>query len=306
METNNANNKTIVNNYYYITFDNLKEWMNFANMAHLFQPIKQNFSMKCTKNEPKQSQENKIIINEEKTDHNELEIKEEKKTKNDDNNSQECSTNEISIEIKSPEANKIAHIFKIKKNYFITSDKKKTGRKPKNSTKNSVHTKYSHDNILRKLKVKFLHKIIQYINRKIQQIPDKKIKLLKPLKGMIAQDNTINFNKKLLHSKLKDIFSTYEINGKFKKFEKNYNKDIIDKIYTENIKELIDILDMTFLEVFNIFRDINETQKLSGLEKMDTVISEMETKDNNCEYINKFKDVANEFEKYYFNKVARK
>ena len=102
METNNANNKTIVNNYYYITFDNLKELMNFANIAPLFQPIKQNFSMKCTKNEPKQSQENKIIINEEKTDHNELEIKEEKKTKNDDNNSQECSTNEISIEIKSP------------------------------------------------------------------------------------------------------------------------------------------------------------------------------------------------------------
>ena len=132
-----------------------------------------------------------------------------------------------------------------------------------------------------------------------------KIKILKPLKGIISQNNTIKFNKHLLHLKIKELFINYDINGKFKLLNKNYNQEIINKIYEENIKELIDIMEMTYLEVFYIFRDSKENQKLNGLEKIDTVIKEIELKEKNDEYINKFKDVVMGFEKYYFNKVER-
>ena len=64
-------------------------------------------------------------------------------------------------------------------------------------------------------------------------------------------------------------------------------------------------MEMTFLEVFIIFRNTNENQKLNGLDKIDTVINEIGLKEKNVEYINKFKEVAKDFEKYYFNKVAR-
>ena len=64
-------------------------------------------------------------------------------------------------------------------------------------------------------------------------------------------------------------------------------------------------MEMTFLEVFIIFRNTNENQKLNGLDKIDTVIDEIGLKEKNVEYINKFKEVAKDFEKYYFNKVAR-
>ena len=170
----------------------------------------------------------------------------------------------------------------------------------------SYHTKFSNDNILRKIKVKFIHKTINYINNIILTKYNNKIDVLKPLKGKISQNNGINFNKKLINSKLKDIFSIYEINGKFKLYQNNYNKSVIDKIYNENIKELIDIFEMTFLQVFAIFRDLNETEKLNGLEKIDTVIREIKLKDNNNEYINKFTNVAMNFENYYLNKIARK
>ena len=133
-----------------------------------------------------------------------------------------------------------------------------------------------------------------------------KINTLKPLKGEINQNNSINFNRILLNSKLKDIFSSYEINGKFKTLDKKYNRPVIENIYKEKIKELIDILEMTFLDVFKIFRNVNETQKLNGFEKIDSVIREMKVKEIDENYIGKFKDAVMNFEHYYLNKIARK
>lgn len=114
--------------------------------------------------------------------------------------------------------------------------------------------------------------------------------MLKPLIGEISKNNTINFNKELLHTKLKDIFSLFGINGKF-------NKDIIEKIYAEKIKELIDILEMDFLEIFSEFRNLKESQKLKGFEKIDSVIREMNLKEDekNKEEYNQISKSCNEF-----------
>ena len=206
-------------------------------------------------------------------------------------------TNDLSIEQNNKE----------NKNLFQINLPKKAGRKPKSSIAKSLHTKFSKDNILRKVKVKFFHKLINYLNSIIISKNNNKLKKFKPLIGKISQDNTINFNQKLLNSKLKDIFSLYEINGKFRLFGKNYNKIVVDKIYEEKIKELIDVLEMTFLEVFIIFRDLDEKEKLKGLEKVDSVIREISNKEEFDEkYINDFKETVMRFETFYFNKIGRK
>ena len=206
-------------------------------------------------------------------------------------------TNDLSIELNNKE----------NKNVFQINLRKKAGRKPKSSVSKSLHTKFSKDNILRKVKVKFFHKLINYLNSIIISKNNNKLKKFKPLIGKISQDNTINFNQKLLNSKLKDIFSLYEINGKFRLFGKNYNKIVVDKIYEEKIKELIDVLEMTFLEVFTIFRDLDETEKLKGLEKVDSVIREINNKEEvDQKYIKDFKEAVMRFETFYFNKIGRK
>ena len=285
----------IINNYICIPPDKLKEFSSFFNLnpiniykKELIIKHVENFEIKNNKN------------NENGKDIEEINIGDKKK-KNiifEENN---INIKDSSINIHNGKKPK----FLVNKN--LLKNKKKKGRKPKHLIYIiSAHTKFSHDNILRKIKVKFFHKITNYINSIIISKYRNIIDVLKPLKGKIAQNNTINFNKKLLKSKLKDIFLTYEINGKYKSFNKNYNKDIIDKIYNENIKELIDILEMTFLEVFIIFRDLNETKKLKGLEKRDSVIREIKIKDNNKEYIDKFTNVIMNFEHYYLNKIARK
>ena len=60
---------------------------------------------------------------------------------------------------------------------------------------------------------------------------------------------------------------------------------------------------MTLLEIFIIFRDSNEKQRSIGLEKLDKVIEELKLKESD-DYMNKFKKVAMNFEKYYFIKTV--
>jgi predicted methyltransferase len=105
--------------------------------------------------------------------------------------------------------------------------------------------------------------------------------------------------------KLKEIFDSYKINGKIKLLDKNYNKSIIKSIYDENIMELINILEMTVMQLFEVFRDLKET-KLVGFERMDTVIKELEYSEKDKEYINKLKRVILSFENYYFKKEKLK
>ena len=150
--------------------------------------------------------------------------------------------------------------------------------------------------------MKFLKRLTKFINNIIKIKYKGKIKELVPLNGEIAQNNNISFNLKLLNSKIKEIFLSHDINGKFTSFDKCFNKKVIDSIYDMNIQELIDIFEMTFLEVFNHFISIKETNKLNGLEKLDTVINEIKTKEKNDQYIKKFISVANDFEKYFTNK----
>ena len=150
-----------------------------------------------------------------------------------------------------------------------------------------------------------MNKIVIYINKIILFKYHKKIKLFKKLTSSISQNNGISYNQKLLKSKLKEIFKENEINGKYKG-EKNYNQSVIDKIYEENITELIDILETTYLDAFNTFRDMKSSENFNGLENINKVIEEIQNKEKDDEYINKFKYIVMNFEKYYFDKIGRK
>ena len=308
----------VINNYFIIKPEdfpllfnlNSKEDGRLNKLLSIFQPIQKCHSIKTSfLKHKRQGVENKIIINEDQFNDVNLNINSTDKNFSKIEENFPSKTTNLSIEInddKNIKSDLVENSTLAKKAYFEINSKKKIGRKPKNSITKSVHTKFSHDNILRKIKVKFLHKIVNYMNRLIISKYNKKIHMLKHLKGKISQDNSINFNKILLISKLKDVFSSNEINGKYKLFEKFYNKEIIEKIYEEKITELIDILEMTFLDAFIIFKNENTSEKLDGFEKLDKVIEELKLKEKNEEYIQEFEKVAMNFENYYLNKVGRK
>ena len=275
----------------------------------LFKPIKYFQISKPLLNKKTKTAEHKIIINEDSTNEIDYDANLSLHLSEHDDNSSSGKKQNIIIEIFSDNQDSTNSTnSKIEKNQiFKLNFKSKVGRKPKTSIIKGNHTKFSEDNILRKLKVKFNQKIINYLNSIIIFKNIKNIKRLKNLIGKISQNNTIKYNINIINSKLKDVLSSTEINGKFKLYEKYYNKNIIDTIYNENILELIDILEMTYLDVFKIFRDYsNFTGKLVGLQKLDSVIREIKLKENDDKYINKFKNVAMNFENYYNEKLSRR
>ena len=304
MSTENKN-QIIYNNYFIIVDPNSINSEIKDNL--LFKPLMQNFLKKTFLGQKRKGPENKIILNVEAENNIEIEFNINKNIKNYVKEINLEKTNEDTQEkdknindINDKELNDNKNVF------FDIYKKSKKGRKSQSNLVKTIHTKYSHDNILRKIKVKFLKRLTKFINNIIKIKYKGKINELVPLNGEIAQNNNISFNLKLLNSKIKEIFLSHDINGKFTSFDKCFNKKVIDSIYDMNIQELIDIFEMTFLEVFNHFISIKETNKLNGLEKLDTVINEIKTKEKNDQYIKKFISVANDFEKYFTNKNPRK
>ena len=297
------NGKTeVINNYFIITPEQQKRLFSSNNIPLIFSNINQgNYSIQNTANINFQKNETLRVeasINSNKDEKTKTTLNsEEREEKKTSSSEKEKLLEEI------PDENMPNS--EVKKDKFFIQKKRKKGRKQKDSNYKGEHTKYYHDNIFRKIRVKFWKNITKYINNIIKSKYKSKIKVLIPLSGKIAQNNTVNFNYNLFNTKLKDIFISNEINGKFTNYDKSYNESVINEIYKENIQELINILEMTFLDVFKIFRDVNEKEKLVGFEKFDTVIKELKKKEKD-DYIAKLEKDIMEFENFYLKHRAKK
>ena len=146
----------------------------------------------------------------------------------------------------------------LEKNKFILIEgKKKKGRKSKilkNMNIASKHTKFSSDNMIRKIKNKIIESSRLLINKILaEEIQKMKGKFqfpyieFKKIKGSFGQELIIKFNLWFYQIKIKDIFSM-EISNKYSSLEKTSNKELIDYIfsqpninYFEKSKELLNI-----------------------------------------------------------------
>ena len=290
----------IINNIFCFLLGDLQTDIDKKQKNSLFQPIRGNHLVQSFLTKKRKGPENKIIINDEKLDNQKLDIIIDNKNINFENKILFADTKDTNSEKSNREnVNKGQSIFKVK--IEMTKNNKK-GRKTISSKIKAIHTKFSYDNILRKIKVKFFKKLIHCINNIILLKYRSKIKTLVPLEGKISQNNGINFNSELLNLKIKDLFLNFGISRKFKNSKNDNNKEVIKKIYEENLTEIIELLEMTFLEVFSIFRASKKGKNLFGLESLDQVIEEIKNKEKDDEYIDMFRNIAMNYEKYYIKK----
>jgi hypothetical protein len=196
------------------------------------------------------------------------------------------------------------------------------GRKKKNSGEIGLHNKYSENNRVRKFKVIMKDALLDLINSKIKEnikltllIDQKEFVvdgLLNIRQDQIISTNTID-NRQLLDKTIREIFSD-EIAQNFRKYPKNYNRLVIDKIYEiENGEKIIPILDMTYLDCIKYFRkdqnymDDERFFCLKGLEKKFENLSEDLTNEgNDKKYINMLFDLIYNFENIFLKKKSRK
>lgn len=168
------------------------------------------------------------------------------------------------------------------------SEKNKLGRKTKRSGELGKHNKYSLDNMIRKVKSRFIDSAFNYINK---QFKNKQLILLKIIGN---QGKEVNRNKNIiwLQKTMKDVF--YEdITKKTYNSNKNYNREIIDKIYFENEeKKVIDLLNLSIVEFLGLYCS---EKKIDGMWQLDDVINKMKSQGEEEKYLNIFKMVSLKF-----------
>ena len=167
----------------------------------------------------------------------------------------------------------------------IRNKRNNCGRKKKSDNNKRKHNKSCGDNIIIKIKgyfFTFIRDITKnnFINKTLyfRKLPYKFISKLSK-----------KFNVRLMNMQMKDILSEIPITTKNKKSHKFENKFIVEKLYKEEKeKKVIQILDLTFRELFIIFRrKLNYVGDKAELEIISKKIEDLDLlKDNNYKDIN--------------------
>ena len=174
------------------------------------------------------------------------------------------------------------------KEIFIDDKKNSLGRKEKNDSSIRKHNKYSGDNIIKKIKFKFLEAFLKFVNDVINNTLEK-TKLIKYnqilrenlkkedkledlLKMIIYINNVDRLNKKtdleLLQMKFKELFSQ-NISKRYIKLDSQSNTKIIKKLLEEE-KENSNInfvLNMKFKDWIDVFTYKKELKSVENFEE---------------------------------------
>ena len=175
-------------------------------------------------------------------------------------------------------------------------ERTKLGRKLKRSNEKGKHNKYTVDHIIHKIKTQMIKYLMLFIN-KIFSNNNYKDKILQ-INAERANNNTIEYNKKLLKMTLKELFSVpiSGKNGKIYYANQNHNTEVLDKIYKEHNSSVNKVLDSTFSECIEHFRGTKLKDDLLGLEDYyDELINKLKKK-NEEDYVKKFQKVLLNYE----------
>lgn len=185
------------------------------------------------------------------------------------------------------------------------------GRKRKNSSEIGKHDKYSGDNLIRKCKGVILNSLYDLINNlineqyKFKSEEDKRKKQLLKINQFQIINSDVDFNKKFINKKLKDIFSD-NITMKYKKFNVEHNKILIESLLNEKDKEkkkfFTKLFNLTFLDCLNHFRGTKTIKELNDLEKYENICKKFEEDED---YLYSFKFFIENYEQIIGNKKAR-
>ena len=200
------------------------------------------------------------------------------------------------------------------------NNQKKKGRKKRTDKSERNHTKNSADNIIRKIKVRIFNYAIEIKNNNIPENYSK-IKKLSHDEINVLQ---IKKNRAMISKSLGEIFTEINMSPKFKdvKYKDDNNKKLIEKINKdavkkEELKKIKKILDLTFLDLLEIFKGNEEMiNKLgdvkllvdNGKKGYEQFINEQKKKQNvtDDDYITNLMNLINDYENWFDSEKSRK
>lgn len=187
--------------------------------------------------------------------------------------------------------------------------KKKRGRNGPGCS-GGDHNKYSDDNIRRKVKHLVLKNNMDFINGQISKMYSKInqgifTKKLLTINQRQISNATIDFNKKFLHKKLKDIFSD-DISTRYTNFLPEHNKILINSLMNDQDEEKREyfngLFNLSFMNCLEHFRGSADFHYLEGMATFDEVKGEFE-KDK--QYLQFLEDKLSKYEQIIGQKNGR-
>ena len=127
--------------------------------------------------------------------------------------------------------------------------KKKRGREKKTKIERNEHDSNSYDNIITKIQVHFLNFLISFLNDAIDSIFEKNKNIHFVKFNYAEKSNRKNeYLAKMKSSTIKDLLLNIDISRKYKKFEKNINKKLVEKL--DQFPFFQQVFKMNFLKLF--------------------------------------------------------
>ena len=197
---------------------------------------------------------------------------------------------------------------KIGKKIFTIKKIMKLGRIKKNSDKKGKHDKYKRDNIIRRFKVHLMNSIYEYINSLflINKNCENKRKIIKKLSSLDTKSICKKDNINWLNSSIRNVFSK-NITSKLLKFNKDYNKKLIDLIYQQNKEiDVIKILNKTIREMWLVYINDDVDKSYNGFSTLKDDLDKLRERGETESYINHYINIANKFEDIFDEIISRK
>ena len=164
-----------------------------------------------------------------------------------------------------------------------------------------VHTKYSHDNIKKRIKALYNSYIIHLLNNSLKKTFKKiKMRFIK-VNIRMTKDIGIEYNRNLLNKKIKDAI--INVSNKYKDLDNN--KKCIKFIEEQkNNEEILNILNMTYKDLYNDYylKSTKENNGDNSFEAHKEKILKLYGK----EYLDKYIKNTKDFVEFFMNGKNRK
>ena len=186
-------------------------------------------------------------------------------------------------------------------------NKKQQGRKSKYETEKGEHTKFTEDNLMRKIKSHFLEYIHNLLNNSFKNKNMQFLRLFSKINENLKKD----YNMELMIKTIKELYENSPISKKYRRQQvenSDINKKIIQQIYAErnlgNLEnEVIKILNSTYKDLLIEFRNKHFNEFLDDIEKEE--ITKGETEENIQKYKKEIGKLCLNYEKWFEKKNGR-
>jgi len=172
--------------------------------------------------------------------------------------------------------------------------KKNPGRKRNDESGFKAHTKYSEDNIIKKIKASFMRHLNEKLNKSLRFASV--YKTFYRLTSKISKNLKKDDNIRLMNMTIREIYEEYPSNDTHSSSAIKNNYNLIQELYYENIyTKTINILNTKFIDLLKTL----EAKEFICKEIENKIKKKIENKDDRIVYMSKLKNLLEHFKEWF-------